>query len=366
MQLPLASRKGRAAGLFFVIFSTVTGFFYWAWANPDNEETPLENTNLANQAPKEESPTASAVDQSESLAPTTNRPVLPPDSPYHHRDALDSLIRGKLLSPNWAYLTNPVTVTLTSQSNRTEQQTLSINPSEHKQDFIFSNLPFDSWSIEATTPGFRSSKTLLTTSAEIPDYFITLPLEPDTVILGQVLDTAGTRVVGIPVYAQLMPSAGGKQIRPTTTTKTEEDGFFHLTGLRKGLWEISAGTPRNPIGEPLRLNLAGPEARIDIRIEMLGSTSITVLEKQTRKPIAGARIVARLIESAQNRAGHGTSATTDQTGIALLPHLPAGDYTFTVFALDHRRTVRRGRVEAGQTLELHLPLPRASSSQDGL
>ena len=364
MQLPLASRNGRAEGLFLLLGLVAAGFAYWAWTSPAENEAPPPGLDLPALKDGDPVPVVAPIPPRPAPAPAPDRPPLPPDSPYHNREALDSQVRGRILIPDWAPDVGAVSVTLSPQSG--DGETLTRTLLRPERDFNFPGLAFGSWSLQATAAEFRTGKILLTTSTQVPDHFITLPLEPDTVILGQVLDQVGARVIGISVHARMIPDEGEANHLPVATATTEEDGFFRLTGLRQGLWEVSPGTPRNPLADPLRLHLAGPEARLDLRVGILGTARIAVLEKKSLARIEAARIVPRLVHGSTNRAGHGASATTGEDGMAILPHLPAGDYVFTIFAPDHRRTVLRGRVEAGATLELGIHLPRAAAPRDGL
>ena len=365
MQLPLASRKGRTEGLFLLLGLVVAGFFaYWAWTSPGGTQAPPPDLALPSLEQNDPFLVVAPIPPRPAPAPAPDRPPLPPDSSYHNREALDSQVRGRILLPDWAPEAGTASVTLSPQSDEGEILTRTLLLPE--REFHFPGLAFGSWALHATAGEFKSGKILLTTSSKVPDHFITLPLEPDTVILGQVLDQVGARVIGISVHARMVPAEGVVTNFPVATATTEDDGFFRLTGLRQGLWEVSPGTPRNPLADPLRLHLAGSEARLDLRVGILGAARIAVLEKKSLARVDAARIVARLVHGTTNRAGHGASATTGEDGMAILPHLPVGDYVFTVFAPDHRRTVLRGRVESGVTLELGVHLPRTSATRGGL
>ena len=46
MQLPLASRNGRAEGLFLLLGLVAAGFAYWAWTSPAENEAPPPGLDL--------------------------------------------------------------------------------------------------------------------------------------------------------------------------------------------------------------------------------------------------------------------------------------------------------------------------------
>jgi hypothetical protein len=64
-------------------------------------------------------------------------------------------------------------------------------------------------------------------STEVRD----VALQEDGVLKGQVLDTQGAPLPGIPVVV-------ARQGQPVATTKTAADGSFAVTGLRGGIYEI--------------------------------------------------------------------------------------------------------------------------------
>ncbi|HEX9794265.1 MAG TPA: carboxypeptidase-like regulatory domain-containing protein [Planctomycetota bacterium] len=295
--------------------------------------------------------------------PSADGAALPPDSPYRGRIALDSLVRGRVTVARRADFPAFVEVAVLPQGEAVEgapaADLRSVSVGADAPDFRFGNLPFGDWKVVLRAPGYRELSLLITTSAEQPDHYLILPLQRSAALKGRVIDLAGRPVAALPVTARPVHDDPTLAVRPLTG-RTEEDGTFAIHGAEPGRYRIWPGTSGNELAEPRLVQLAGEEAWAEFAVPVLGRALVSAVEFTSGAMLTGVKVLARLEGSLDS--AHTASAMTGSDGRASFPHLPPGEYSFTGYGDDLRRTVVRGRVEPDTALPVTIRMRRFETS----
>ncbi len=272
--------------------------------------------------------------------------VLPPDSPFRSRAADLALVRGQVTAPAWLDWPREVRLELAPQADPEAEPRIAVASREHPV-FRFEGVPFGTWRLRLTAPGIQEQVVLVTTAPEVPDVSLVVPLQPATWIRGRVLDAAGRKVADMRVTATFIPPEAHSRPGLPLQGVTDQEGEFALAGIRPGRWQVHAGGPRSPQGEPREVFVSGPEAWVELVVPVTGRATVRVTDIVTGKPLAGVKVQALLVGSRSR--GHAEDARTTPDGRAVFPHLPPGEYAFTAWGGGRRRTVVRHRVDADTT-----------------
>lgn len=286
--------------------------------------------------------------------------VLPPDSPYRNGLAPEhALVRGRVVADEWIVWPSEVQIELVSQI---EGQWPTRHTTATRQDpnFKFERVPFGNWKIRLHAPGFESLFQLLTLEARIPDQHVILQLRSSNQILGRVLDANGQPMTGMMVTARPRLDDPSKAALPIKAL-SEAEGRFSIKNVRPGTYWVHAGPPSSPLGEIQEIYLGGSEAYVDLIMPAVGHARVDVREKLSRKPLQGIKVIAQLL--ARNKRSHQETVLTAQDGRAVFPHLPPGEYTFTVFGSGYHRDVARAQVNLNGAATVEFELRKINESQ---
>ncbi|MFO7564230.1 MAG: carboxypeptidase regulatory-like domain-containing protein [Enhygromyxa sp.] len=130
-------------------------------------------------------------------------------------------------------------------------------------------------------------------------------------IRGEVVDESGRPLERVGVSAQPVVDSDAARAQVTgARQRSESDGSFELAGLLPGRYEVNAGGWREPGPlEPITVELESGADVNDVRIVMpaLGSVRGRVIDEHG-KPVAGATLVASLIDGQSNNASRSNDA----------------------------------------------------------
>lgn len=285
--------------------------------------------------------------------------VLPPDHRPDDRLPLAAVVRGLLVAAPDVALPPEAQVELAPQGNGGATPRIARIRAPERA-FRFDEVPFGDWKVRLKAPGYQDFTALVTTSTRNPDVSLVLPLVHANRISGRVLDAAGRPVGGLTVTAQRITDAPDRAAAALRGV-TDADGYFTILGAELDRYRVHPGEPRNPLGPAVEIHLAGAEAWASLAVPLTGRASVVVSDVASGAPLPGVKVVAARIES--GAAGFSAAATTTPDGRIAFPHLPPGEYAFTAYGAEQRRTVVRARVEADQGTEVTIAmLPLAPAS----
>ena len=170
--------------------------------------------------------------------------------------------------------------------------------------------------------------------------------QPAPEIRGVVLEPGGNQpVVGAEVALRYIGAEqprmmGGPQPQPIATTTTDAAGAFAFALDKVGYYSVAAkkdgfNSPGEEPGMPssARFMITADAPRADARLFLSRAGTITgrIVDEETRKPVAGLRVVAsRRVNFGGRYIYMGGSATTDADGHFHVGNLLTGDYVLEI------------------------------------
>ncbi|MBL8923718.1 MAG: carboxypeptidase regulatory-like domain-containing protein [Myxococcaceae bacterium] len=111
-------------------------------------------------------------------------------------------------------------------------------------------------------------------------------------------------------------------------------GHFHLAGLAPGRYQVSAIAPGLAPAPPVSVDLvAGGDETVDLRLGVGASLSGSVLDRDSRSPLQGARL--SLEQTRDEPVAALAVARTDERGAFTLQGLPQGRHSLFIAAASH-------------------------------
>ncbi|MHC4823899.1 MAG: carboxypeptidase-like regulatory domain-containing protein [Planctomycetota bacterium] len=285
-----------------------------------------------------------------SLTPPDRVEVVP--TPTHGK------IRGRVVAENWVTWPSGITLSLAPQEGGDPLQTLGA--SKEFPQFAFERVPLGNYRLSLTAPDCVKQNLLVSVTAQQVDQFMAVPLSPAASIRGTVVDRTGHPIASIPVAATLYSTAPGRSQVPYTAS-TDEDGNFHITGLRDGEFEVYVGTFRNPLSEVkiVGIHRGAPEAWVNFVVDAMGSATVQV------DFLDGAEVAAedwrtmrvQAVLSAESK-GFSESMPLNAEGRVVFPALPPGEYSFVAYGGPYRRVSRKASVSPDLPAQVTIPMRR--------
>ncbi len=267
-------------------------------------------------------------------------------------------VRGRVVAEDWVIWPPGIELQLVPQAGGPPLQTLGVS-SDHPR-FAFEKVPLDHYRLILTAPDCLKQSLLLTVSADQPDQFFAVPLQPAASIVGQVVDADGRPVAHIPVAARFHSTALGASQVPITTS-TGVDGRFKISGLRDGEFEVYVGTFRNPLSEVQIIGISrnAPEAWVSFTVGPMGSATIQInfLDGPEVAATDWRTLRVQAIRQSEGK-GFSESLALKKDGSVHFPALPPGDYSFVAYGGPYRHVGRQATVHADMPLTLSIPMRR--------
>ncbi|TAH37853.1 MAG: carboxypeptidase regulatory-like domain-containing protein [Planctomycetota bacterium] len=282
--------------------------------------------------------------------------VYPPDHLRTGRAPTAAIVRGLVVADRDVGFPEIAVVELLPQAaGAAATQTARISPEQPQ--FRFDAVPFGAWKVRLHAPGYREYVALLSTSVEECDLHLVLPLRYAHVLRGRVFDSAGRSVAHLGVTAQRILDDPAR-VAPSFRGISDEQGEYRIEDVSPGRYRVQAGDGRSLLGEAREIVLAGAEAWVDLTVPLTGSATLVLTDAGSGAALADIKVVAARMDSSEG--GFSASALSGADGRVSFAHLPPGEYAFTAYGAQRRRTVLRGRVEVDLTTELTVamqPLP---------
>jgi hypothetical protein len=159
-------------------------------------------------------------------------------------------------------------------------------------------------------------------------------------IRGTIRDSSGQPLAGVPLLLR------GQGLQRSFRSGT--DGAFRMAGLLAGSYQLLACAWRGAVAPPHRVDLSGPVADCDLRLEATAPRHLRVID-ENGKPVPRAFVATTFLGG---RRGVGQA---DQAGALDLPTAQQSEATYEVrTAVDHRELPLR-RMEADGVLVVAAP-----------
>ncbi|MAW60456.1 MAG: hypothetical protein CMJ94_06445 [Planctomycetes bacterium] len=265
-----------------------------------------------------------------------------------------------LSKPGWATLPESVEVELIPQGDTPGEAQLE-RTRQGGALVEFYDLLFGSYLIRVRALGFATAEVPVQISKEAAAQRQVVALLPAREITGEVRDASGRPVAGIEVSARPIENIPGF-VQSTGTTRTDEQGRYHLTPLPEGRFYVHVGPLLHPINDPVEVELYGERVFQDLRVGPLAGVSFEIVDASSEAAIAGARAqIQRISEDGQR--GHAQYRSADSQGRIAFEHIPPGEYTVTVLASQYRTSTGTYRIHEGADGQVRIaliPLSRES------
>jgi hypothetical protein len=261
-------------------------------------------------------------------------------------------IEGTVVVPRWSELQEATISLIPQPGNPAAKRETYLG---NRPNFRFEKVAEGNWILEATAKNCHKYRGFYTFLDDGTRYHILAPLELDRLIRGKVVDESGLPLEGLKVAAIRIVDDLTLAVTPRTAT-CDRDGNFAIRNLRPGPYRVIPGGNRYPAGKEKQIQLAGNEAYVEFILPNAGSAKVQVVSKAANEPLSGVTVTARRVSAptpeSQAPPGHASSARTDETGTALLPYLPPGEYSFSAFGGKWRRRIERASVRSGIQTQL--------------
>jgi len=218
--------------------------------------------------------------------------------------------------------------------------------------FVFRGLAAGDYDLRATLPGYRTSSTTVSLTAEENKQLGAIDLAPGDVLHGRVRDAES----GLPVTNALIkiidpPGAGD--------AKSDDTGAFSLTADATTAMSIEASAPGFATVRQIRNGSSSAADEIIVDLPRPGRLEVVVWDEDTDQACTGCGVDVRLKSAMQ-------SARTDAAGLAVFDDAAPGEYQVTrEFARADSATVhvsgggvwRSAVVKPGETTRVRIGEP---------
>lgn len=316
---------------------------------------PVAPVAQASGEPQEPPPAAGlAEDVDPPVPPLEPDPVVyPPDHVRDGRTATDSTLRGLVVAAREVPFPLQASLELMPQAESAGGAPRSVVLDAQHRDFRFDAVPFGDWKLRLTAPGYQEYEALITTTAEDCDQYLVLPLQFANRIRGRVFDAAGRPVAAILVCAERVPD-DASQAAPVLRGVSDELGQFQVEGVSQGRYRVYAGEARSPLSPAKEVQMVGAEGWIDLVVPVTGAASVLLSDSTSGNPLAEVKVVATRENSTES--GYSANGVSSADGRVTFAHLPPGEYSFTAYGAERRRSVARASVEADQVTQVPISM----------
>jgi protocatechuate 3,4-dioxygenase beta subunit len=273
-------------------------------------------------------------------------------------------MRFRVITPRGEPIANAEVTILPLQAPRTNQRTARTDATGRA---AFESLGTSQWNVRITHPDF---KTTGRSNIEATGIEETFECQPWPGITGQVYVPSGSALPkGTRVQAMPATAPGDRMVVEGGGQPVDDDGHFHIGGLRPGDWVIRVSAPGYAPTQsaPVRLGLEGDAWAGTIELESAANLVLRIT-RETR-PVAGALVElvsvaptpAQLWAFQESRELSGPDGESDVEGRVTLSDLPTGPVWALVFA-DGSPPFVAGPLEvvAGQTRGETVSLPKGA------